>query len=36
MVTHDRDLAQKAGRTVVLSDGEIVNEYINQPVKESA
>lgn len=31
IVTHDRDLAQCAMRTILLSDGEIVNEYINQP-----
>ncbi len=32
MVTHDRDLAQKAMRTVTLSDGEIVSEQVNQPI----
>jgi len=26
MVTHDRDLAQRVGRTVIIADGEIVNE----------
>lgn len=28
MVTHDDDLAQRATRTVIISDGEIVNEYL--------
>jgi ABC-type lipoprotein export system ATPase subunit len=28
MVTHDDDLAQRASRTVIISDGEIVNEYL--------
>lgn len=28
MVTHDEDLAQRATRTVIISDGEIVNEYL--------
>ncbi len=28
MVTHDDDLAQQASRTVIISDGEIVNEYL--------
>jgi ABC-type lipoprotein export system ATPase subunit len=28
MVTHDRDLARRATRTVMLSDGEIIEEYI--------
>lgn len=28
MVTHDEDLAQRASRTVILADGEIVNEYL--------
>ncbi len=28
MVTHDEDLAQLASRTVIISDGEIVNEYL--------
>jgi putative ABC transport system ATP-binding protein len=27
MVTHDNDLANEAERTIVLADGEIVNEY---------
>lgn len=27
MVTHDEDLAQQASRTVIIADGEIVNEY---------
>jgi len=30
MVTHDRDLAKRASRTVMLSDGEIVEEYLVQ------
>jgi ABC-type lipoprotein export system ATPase subunit len=30
MVTHDEDLAQRASRTVIIADGEIVNEYIAQ------
>jgi ABC-type lipoprotein export system ATPase subunit len=28
MVTHDDDLAKRASRTVIISDGEIVNEYL--------
>lgn len=28
MVTHDEDLARRAPRTIVLHDGEIVNEYV--------
>ncbi|MCE9645954.1 MAG: cyclic nucleotide-binding domain-containing protein [Chloroflexi bacterium] len=28
MVTHDSDLARRANRTIVISDGEIVNEYL--------
>jgi ABC-type lipoprotein export system ATPase subunit len=28
MVTHDRDLARRATRTVMLSDGEIIEEYL--------
>ncbi|MCS7061339.1 MAG: ATP-binding cassette domain-containing protein [Anaerolineae bacterium] len=28
MVTHDSSLAQRAGRTVLIADGEIVNEYV--------
>lgn len=28
MVTHDEDLAQRASRTVILADGEIVNESL--------
>ena len=28
MVTHDDDLAERASRTVIISDGEIVNEYL--------
>jgi ABC-type lipoprotein export system ATPase subunit len=28
MVTHDRDLARRATRTVMLADGEIVEEYL--------
>ena len=28
MVTHDDDLAARASRTVIISDGEIVNEYL--------
>src|SRR6266508_4230464 len=30
MVTHDNDLAQRAGRSVVVADGEIVNQYVAQ------
>jgi ABC-type lipoprotein export system ATPase subunit len=26
MVTHDNDLAQRATRTIIIADGEIVNE----------
>jgi len=28
MVTHDDDLATRASRTVIIADGEIVNEYL--------
>jgi ABC-type lipoprotein export system ATPase subunit len=28
MVTHDKDLARRASRTVMLSDGEIIEEYL--------
>lgn len=28
MVTHDRDLAERVTRTVVISDGEIIEEYL--------
>jgi putative ABC transport system ATP-binding protein len=30
MVTHDRDLAEKVTRTVVISDGEIIEQYLAQ------
>jgi ABC-type lipoprotein export system ATPase subunit/CRP-like cAMP-binding protein len=30
MVTHDSDLARRVDRTIVISDGEIVNEYLVQ------
>ncbi len=30
MVTHDNDLAQRARRTIVLADGEIVDERMNR------
>ena len=30
MVTHDNDLAQRARRTVVMADGEIVDEKVNR------
>jgi ABC-type lipoprotein export system ATPase subunit len=30
MVTHDRDLARRATRTVMLSDGEVIEEYLVQ------
>ena len=28
MVTHDRDLSRRASRTVILSDGEIIEEFL--------
>jgi ABC-type lipoprotein export system ATPase subunit len=28
MVTHDRDLARRATRTVILADGEVIEEYL--------
>ncbi|NDJ60177.1 MAG: ATP-binding cassette domain-containing protein [Chloroflexi bacterium] len=28
MVTHDDDLAQRVGRTIVIADGQIVNEWL--------
>jgi putative ABC transport system ATP-binding protein len=31
MVTHDNELAQQAPRTVVIADGEIVDEKVNYP-----
>ena len=30
MVTHDRDLSKRASRTVMLSDGEIIEEFLVQ------
>jgi len=30
MVTHDNDLAKKVNRTIVVADGEIVNQYVVQ------
>jgi len=30
IVTHDNDLATRATRTVVLADGEVINEYVRQ------
>jgi ABC-type lipoprotein export system ATPase subunit len=30
MVTHDRDLAKRASRTIMLSDGEIIEEFLVQ------
>jgi energy-coupling factor transporter ATP-binding protein EcfA2 len=30
MVTHDRDLAKRVQRTLVISDGEIIEEYLAQ------
>jgi ABC-type lipoprotein export system ATPase subunit len=30
MVTHDRDLAEKVTRTVIISDGEIIEQYLAQ------
>jgi ABC-type lipoprotein export system ATPase subunit len=30
MVTHDRDLSKRATRTVMLSDGEVIEEYLVQ------
>jgi ABC-type lipoprotein export system ATPase subunit len=30
MVTHDQDLAKRVNRTVIVVDGEIVNEYVAQ------
>jgi ABC-type lipoprotein export system ATPase subunit len=30
MVTHDKDLSRRATRTVMLSDGEIIDEYLVQ------
>ncbi len=32
MVTHDDDLAERASRTVIISDGEIVNEYLAKAI----
>jgi ABC-type lipoprotein export system ATPase subunit len=33
MVTHDRDLARKVQRTLIISDGEIIEEYLTQTFK---
>jgi ABC-type lipoprotein export system ATPase subunit len=30
MVTHDKDLAARATRTVVVADGEVINEYVRR------
>jgi ABC-type lipoprotein export system ATPase subunit len=30
VVTHDNDLASRATRTIVVSDGELVNEYVRE------
>jgi len=30
IVTHDNDLAARASRTIVVADGEVVNEYVRQ------
>jgi len=30
MVTHDRDLAKRVDRTLVISDGEIIEEYLSR------
>lgn len=30
MVTHDNDLAKRVSRTVIISDGEIIDEYLAQ------
>ena len=30
MVTHDRDLAERVTRTVIIADGEIIEEYLAQ------
>jgi putative ABC transport system ATP-binding protein len=30
MVTHDRDLARRATRTVILSDGAVIEEYLSK------
>jgi putative ABC transport system ATP-binding protein len=30
MVTHDRDLAKRVQRTLVISDGEIIEEYLSK------
>ncbi len=34
MVTHDDDLAKRADRTIVISDGEVVNEYLVHALSE--
>ncbi|MBI3970881.1 MAG: ABC transporter ATP-binding protein [Chloroflexi bacterium] len=31
MVTHDRDLARRVSRAIVIADGEIVGEIVNEP-----
>jgi putative ABC transport system ATP-binding protein len=31
MVTHDGDLAKRVRRTLVIADGEIIDEYYQQP-----
>jgi ABC-type lipoprotein export system ATPase subunit/CRP-like cAMP-binding protein len=34
MVTHDDDLAKRADRTIVVADGEVVNEYLVRALPE--
>ncbi len=34
MVTHDDDLAKRADRTIVIADGEVVNEYLVRALSE--
>jgi ABC-type lipoprotein export system ATPase subunit/CRP-like cAMP-binding protein len=34
MVTHDDDLAKRADRTIVVADGEVVNEYLVRALSE--
>lgn len=33
MVTHDRDLAKRVSRTLVIADGEIIEEYLSHTFK---
>jgi ABC-type lipoprotein export system ATPase subunit len=31
-VTHDRELAKRVHRTTLIADGEIISEYVSEPL----